>query len=121
MSRLTLDELDELAFHLPHVEAWTKAVRREIQTAIENGHEFANAKLVDSLGNRAWKPDADPLKVLRKFSRLDVIAPRVPLSPTQAEKTLGRQIYEKLAEFVHRPVTARNKLVFSHPEVTERN
>jgi hypothetical protein len=108
MSRLTLDELDELAFHLPHVEAWTKAVRREIQTAIENGHEFANAKLVDSLGNRAWKPDADPLKVLRKFSRLDVIAPRVPLSPT-------------LAEFVHRPVTARNKLVFSHPEVTERN
>lgn len=121
MSNLTSEQLDELAYHLPHVKAWVKAVEAELLRRLRQGDEMENVALGDTLGNRAWRDDIDPLKVLRKFSRLDVIAPRKPLSPTQAEKTLGKQLYaDKLAEFVHRPVTPMSKLVFSHPE-TEKD
>jgi hypothetical protein len=121
MSNLTTEQLDELAYHLPHVKAWVKAVEAELLRRLRQGDEMENVSLGDTLGNRTWKDDCDPLKILRKFSRLDVIAPRKVLSPTQAEKTLGKSVYAKLAEFVHRPVTAMSKLVFSHPEETERN
>ena len=122
MSKFTDEELDQLARELPHVEAWVKAVKAELLSRLRQGSEMENVCLGDTLGNRAWKDDCDPLKILRKFSRLDVIAPRKALSPTQAEKTLGKSLYaEKLAQFVHRPVTAMSKLVFSHPEETERN
>jgi hypothetical protein len=117
---LTDEQLDKLALDLPHVKAWVKAVEAEILRRLRAGEEMENVTLGDTLGNRAWKDDCDPMKLLRKFSRLDVIAPRKPLSPTQAEKTLGRTIYEKLAQFVHRPVTPMSKLVFSHPE-TEKD
>lgn len=103
---MTDAELDELALTLPLVEAWVTAAKKEIHKALQDGAVFKNAKLESKLGNRQWNADVDILAQLRKFSRLDVVAPRVPLSPTQAEETLGGKVYDKLRSFVVRNPTA---------------
>lgn len=98
---MTNEELDELAKHLPAIKAWIAAVEKEIQKEIEAGYVFENVVLVPTRPTRVWKDDADPLKVLRKFLKLDQAAPRKPLTPAQAEEALGKKTFkEKVAEFV---------------------
>ena len=124
--RLTNKQLDELAFHLPHVKAWVKAVEDELLKALEEGVQFSNVGLEPKQARRRWievMEDGTPfdvLKFLRKFSRLDVVAPRVPLSPSEAEKTLGKLVYkDKCAEYVVKQSSGM-KLAYSHPE-TEKD
>ncbi len=117
---LTDDELDELASQLPHVKAWTKAVEDELLRALEAGTVFKNVSLEPKSATRKWESSFDALATLRKFSDLDVVAPRVPLTPTQAEKILGKSLYvDRLAEFVVRQSSGM-KLTYSHPE-TEKD
>lgn len=129
--RLTNEQLDELAFHLPHVRAWLNAVEAELLRELEAGASFENVKLEPKRANRKWclfvpQSDSDsldapvpfdPIKFLRKFSKLDVVAPRVPLSPTQAEKTLGAKVYSQCSGFVVRESSGM-KLAYTHPEET---
>lgn len=125
--RLTNEQLDELAFWLPHVKAWLNAVETELLRELENGAEFENVGLEPKQARRKWRllveengemVEFDPIKFLRKFSKLDVVAPRVPLSPTQAEKTLGAKVYSKCTEFVVRESSGM-KLAYTHPEENE--
>jgi len=95
---LTDEELDELAFQIPHVKAWVNAVERELFRAMEAGVEFKNAKLEPKRALRKWTLDpAAMIKRLRKIGKLDTVAPRVPLSPAQLEKELGRVKYREFA------------------------
>jgi hypothetical protein len=101
---LTAEELDELAYHVPHVKAWLKAVEERLEAAINKGMELKNVSLVPTQPRRNWIHEGkDLITILRKFSKLDVVAPRTPLSPAQAEKTLGKKLFAaKLAGYVVR-------------------
>ena len=119
LSSLSDKELDELASHVPHVKAWLKAVEDLLKLRIDNGVELNNASLVPTQPRRYWKPDIDVMATLRKFSKLDVVAPRVPLTPAQAEKTLGKKLFaEKLSEFTVRESSGM-KLTYKHDENEE--
>jgi hypothetical protein len=124
MKLLTDEDLDKIAFEIPHVKAWLKAVERELLLSLERGVEFKNVKLEPKNATRKWcehteEGDAfDVLTFLRKFSKLDIVAPRVPLSPTQAEKTLGREVFAKCAQFVVKQSSGM-KLAYTHPENEE--
>ena len=110
MTLLTNTQLELIAADLPFIEAWIKAVKGEIQSAIEGGYEFKNAALEPTRPTRKWAGDV--LELLLQFSNLDVVAPRVVLSPAQAEKTLGKAIYkENLAGSVTNE-SSGTKLVF---------
>ncbi len=116
---LTDKDLDDLAATLPHIKAWIAAVEAEIFSQLEHGVEFHNVKLVPKRATRKWLEGLDPLKLLRKFSKLDVVAPRVPLSPSQAEKTLGKKLYrEKLAEHVS-AVSSGTRLAYCNDDELE--
>jgi hypothetical protein len=98
---MTNEELDALAKRIPTIKAWVAAVEKEIQKAIEEGHEFENVRIVPTRPTRMWRDDVDPIKVLRKFLKLDLAAPRKALTPAQAEEALGKKAFkEKVAEFV---------------------
>jgi hypothetical protein len=119
-NRLTPAQLDELAFHIPHVKAWLKAAEATLQSAINKGVELKNVHLEPTQPRRQWTIGGKVLMdTLKKFSKLDVVAPRVPLSPAQAEKTLGKKLYgAKLAGFVTR-ISSGVKLVYSNDETEE--
>jgi hypothetical protein len=117
---LTDKQLDELAAQVPLVKAWLKAVEELLTTRLENDAKLSKVALVPTQPRRYWKLEEEELlKVLRKFSKLDVVAPRTPLSPAQAEKTLGRKLFAaKLAELTARQSSGM-KLAYMNEENEE--
>ncbi len=103
---LTDEELDAAAAFIPLMKAWASAVEKELLTRLQGfpAPQFQYAELKPKIGNRQWVGEKPPLVVLRKLGKLDVVAPRVVISPTQAEKAFGKKVYEDyLAKFVDRP------------------
>jgi Protein of unknown function (DUF2800) len=117
---LTPEELDDLAYHLPHVKAWIAAVEARLTKALNEGIELKNVTLVPTQPRRYWIQEGkDLIATLRKFSKLDVVAPRTPLTPAQAEKTLGKKLFAaKLAELTVR-TSSGVKLHFTHEDNEE--
>lgn len=93
MGIMTNEELDQLAADIPYLKAWLSAVEKEVKKALEGGAEFDNAALEPTRPTRKWEKDLDVIQLLRKFSPLHTVAPRSPLSPAQAEKTLGKTVF----------------------------
>lgn len=120
LSGLSDKQLDELADQIPYVKAWLKAVEGMLMSRINNGADLTNVSVVPTNPRRYWTLEGQDLIIrLRKFSKLDVVAPRVPLSPAQAEKTLGKKLFgAKLAEFVVRR-SSGTKLAYLHDETEE--
>ena len=120
LSELSDKQLDELADQIPYVKAWLKAVEAMLLLRIDNGAKLANVSLVPTQPRRYWTKEGDDLlTLLRKFSKLDVVAPRVPLSPAQAEKTLGKKLFAaKLSGFVVKQ-SSGTKLAYSNEETEE--
>lgn len=127
---MTDKELDAMAFHLPHVKAWVTAVEAQLFAALERGVKFENAYLTPKRADRKWsefilddegQPTNKRLNILarlKKFSRLDVIAPRKVLSPAQVEKALGRSTYSEIAKGCVVKESSGMKLAYTHPEET---
>jgi hypothetical protein len=114
---MTNEELDQLAKDMPFFKAWAAAVEAAIKTQLEAGETFRHATLKPTQARRNWIADLDVLAMLRKFSRLDVVAPRKVLSPAEAEKTLGKKVYaDKIAKFVTK-TSSGMALVFSTEEL----
>lgn len=104
MEQLTDEQLDALAAELPLVKAWVAAVESRLTERLEAGVEFRHAELAPKRAIRKWKIGLSSEELLEKltaFADLDTVAPRSPLSPAQAEKTLGKKVYrDSLAELV---------------------
>lgn len=116
---LSDQDLDDLAFELPHIKAWVTAVETEIERALERGVEFKNAKLVPKRATRKWREEvAAIIKRLRRFGKLDEVAPRVPLSPSVFEKTFGKKLYADVRDLVVAESSGL-KIAYSHPAEDE--
>jgi hypothetical protein len=94
-------DLDSVARELPLIKSWLTAIEAKLLENLEAGSEYSNVKLVPKRATRKWSEDVDIVDILTNFASLDVVAPRVPLSPSQAEKVLGKSTFRKsLAEIV---------------------
>lgn len=120
MTQLTSVDLDRLAAELPLVKAWVTAVETMIEARLNAGEVFGNAQLVPKNAIRKWSDGFDVTTLLTQFSPLDVVAPRIPLSPSQAEKVLGRTIYRnEIAEHVVKESSGL-RLAYTSTTQTER-
>jgi len=107
-SHLVTDEqLAEAMARIETIEAWTKAVRAEVERRLLAGQNVEGWKLVQGKkGNRMWvsKPDAEEL--FKQFRIPDsAIYEQVFISPTSAEKlvkekVLGPRQWEKVQELI---------------------
>jgi hypothetical protein len=97
---MTSTQLDQVAAQLPLIKAWVSAVEAELTRRIEAGEQFDNATLESRQTRRYWDDKADPLKLLSKFLPIDEAAPRVPLSPSQAEERLKPADMRKLSKWI---------------------
>ncbi len=99
---MTDAELDELAQHLPLLKMWITHVEAELLRRLESGAEMQNAELVPKRAVRSWDGEVDMKEILPTFGPIDVVCPRVPLSPTQAQEILGQEAFSGLTEYVQR-------------------
>lgn len=92
---LTDQELGALAGQLGFIKQWVDAVTEEIRLRLEAGVEIDNATLVDRSPNRAWDDESQATMVLLDYLTIDEAAPRKVLSPTAAEKAVGKKVYQE--------------------------
>jgi hypothetical protein len=97
---MTDEQLEKVAGLLPLVKAWVDAVELELEARIKNGVEFSTCVLVSKQTRRNWTPDVQILPILKSFGDIDKVAPRVPLSPSQAQKILGAAAMRELSQYV---------------------
>lgn len=101
---LSVEELDDLVPVVLLMEAWTASVRELILKSLEAGATFQNACLEPKRGTRKWDVEEalvrrairEALLGLGKNSDDDVIAPRATLSPSAAEKLVGKANFKAL-------------------------
>jgi hypothetical protein len=93
VSLLSDEELAAAFQMLPVINAWSKSVMAEAMAILATGKKLPGLKLVRGKAPpRQWAIEpGDVVNRLAKFLPLDVAAPRVPLSPTQAEKEFKHQ------------------------------
>lgn len=103
------DQLAELVDTVLLMEAWTKAVRQMIVSRLSEGDTIPGASLEPTSPTRKWDVDGlgaegdaeirkllqKTLKKLRLPSDLDVVAPRVTVSPAQAERLMGKPLFQE--------------------------
>lgn len=95
MTPMTDEQMDQLASVIPLLKAWVSATETELRTRLESGSKFQSVSLVPSRATRKWETPSKIVETLKNFADLDVVAPRTPLSPAQAEKQFGRSVYQK--------------------------
>lgn len=103
--QLTDKELSALLERVPLIRSWCNALEKQAQAKLLEGEDVPGYKLVEGKSTRKWADAEKAQKYLRnKRYKLDDIAPRVFLSPAQAEKLLGKkQFQEKLGGLVEKP------------------
>ncbi len=95
-------ELYALAKELPLIEAWIGAVKLELERRLIAGEHFGYVVMRDKLAIRKWDDSIDIQEILTDYMPLEEAAPRVPLSPSKAEKILGREKFEALTQYVRK-------------------
>lgn len=106
---MTTQELDACVPDLLFIESWVASVKAEIQKALEAGAQMEHAGLEPKRGLRKWDAEESVVSttledLLRSLSRdpsPDVFAPRKVVTPSVAEKLVGKRAYlERLAPLV---------------------
>lgn len=100
--QLTAEELAGAMSHVKLIRQWVDAVEKRSLELLKAGQEVPGYKLVGGRNKRTWKDEEAAQKALKnKRYRVDEIAPRVLLSPAQAEKLMGKKNFqEKMGEHV---------------------
>lgn len=94
MSVVELSKALEIAKEL---ESWVKQVNKLALNELKNGVSIPGYKLVDKRGTRKWKDEEAATRVLvRKLKTSGAYEPRKLISPTKAEKALGKEVYCKV-------------------------
>jgi len=100
-------ELAEAMARIETIEAWTKAVRAEVERRLLAGQHVEGWKLVQGKnGNRMWVSDTEAEALFKQFRIPDAaIYEQVFISPTKAEKllkdkTIGPRQWEKAQELI---------------------
>lgn len=98
------------------IEDYLKAVRAEVEARLLEGKEVPGFKLVQGKkGNRKWVDEGEAQTALQEALGEEAFKPRVLISPTEAEKVLGKPSYKALAHLVIQSEGAKHVAPISDP------
>ncbi|WP_207479520.1 DUF2800 domain-containing protein [Arenibaculum pallidiluteum] len=102
---LSIEQLGRVLDAADGIEAWLRSVRAYVQNKVAAGEPVPGWKLVEGRqGNRDWVDEACAAAALAGAGLSDAdIYVRKLISPTQAEKLLGKAAMRPLATLVSRP------------------
>ena len=102
LNKLTDEQLAEALKARPVIEAWLNAVETFIKQRLSSGEDVPGWKLVEGRANRAWIDETEAAGKL-EFLLGDSAFSRKLISPSQAEKALGKQSKKELDGLVFKP------------------
>lgn len=101
-NKLTDEQLSEALKARPVIEAWLNAVEKLVKERLSNGEAFPGWKLVEGRSNRMWVNEEDAIGRL-EWMIGDKAFTRKLISPTQAEKLVGKDHKKSLEHLVFKP------------------
>jgi hypothetical protein len=111
----TLDELSVLMDGFKELKDWMSSVEEYALSLAQSGTPIPNYTLGTARSTRVW---GDPVKVIMTLESegidVDTYYPRELLTPSQMEKTLGKQgfnvlVADQVAQKIGSPKLIRNK------------
>lgn len=99
---LTGDQIAHIHAHAKQITDWLKAVESKAISEIDAGRDIPGFKLVEGRSIRRWKDERDAEAGLLVDLSADDVFTRKIISPTQAEKLLGKG-HPLLDELVEKP------------------
>lgn len=89
---LTNDQMAHILARLDDIKRWCSDVETRAVAEILDGHPVGDWKLVEGRSNRKWKDESQAEQALRgsKLKVADIFVKKL-ISPTQAEKLLGKK------------------------------
>ena len=102
---------EALADSLGRIKAlngWIKAVESFAESELKRGQKIPGWKLVEKVGRRAWKDEAEAVRALLGdgLSEIDIMVPAALRSPAQIEEIVGKKEFAALlGDYVHAPST----------------
>lgn len=103
--RLTPDEIAALLPRLPLLKSWANEVEEYATSVLAQGGVVPGYKLVEGRSLRQWEPDEDIVAecLIEIGMAPDSIFTRKLVSPSQAEKLLGKAKAGEIADLVVKP------------------
>ena len=102
---MTNDDLAEAMDVIDLMRSWCNDIERRVLSEVQAGHEVGKPswKLVEGRSVRKWRDEAEAEAALRKTKlKVKEILPTKLISPTQAEKLLGKK-NEILGDLIIKP------------------
>lgn len=87
----------------PLIESWLKSVEQSVMGLLLDGGEFTGFKLVEGRSNRKWSDEKKAQEVLLSVKSEDEVFTKKMISAPQAEKLLGKQHKELIADLIIKP------------------
>jgi hypothetical protein len=86
------------------IEAWLGAIESLVRERLGNGVDFPGYKLVEGKSNRQWSDDwAAAVRLADLIGNDKAYVPPKLISPTQAEKVLGKKRTAEIADLITKP------------------
>jgi len=101
-NKLTDEQLGEALKARPVIEAWLNAVETLVKQRLSAGDQFPGWKLVEGRANRAWIDEESAAKELEWLVG-DRAFTRKLISPSQAEKALGKEHKKAIESLAFKP------------------
>lgn len=99
---LSVDEIAKLLPKMSLLATWAKSVEEYATSVLMSGGVLPGYKLVEGRSIRQWKQEDDAADVLEKLLGTGAFTTKL-ISPTQAEKALGRAKAGEIADLVIKP------------------
>ena len=103
---LTDDQMRKVLDAKPLVEAWLSAVETLVKDRLTRGETFPGYKMVEGKSNRKWADDSLAAESLIYLIGVDAAYTQKLISPTQAEKVLGKKRAGEIAGLITKPIGA---------------
>jgi len=99
---LNVDEISNLLPKMDALIGWAQGVQKHAHKLLMDGGILPNYKLVAGRGQRKWVDKEVAEETLIKMLGDDAYIEKL-ISPTQAEKALGKARYEEITDLIHKP------------------
>jgi len=100
---LTQKQLSMVMLRKPMIEAWLSAVEKTVKEKLLTGEDFDGFKLVEGRSLRKWRDESDAEEFLSEYYDDNQIFSRKLISPSQAEKLIGKKHANKISHLIVKP------------------